>query len=216
MAAQVSVNSTHPTVPLARFEPLDASVSLVAEFLRSEKHRNATQSHEQLVKLRSKLHADKTALDEARVRLVAARAALKHERSLATLVVPTALNLGKLLDVASIINFAPQDTSWLESVEVLAARLAAHSETGAGVAAVLLARVASLEAAEKAVAAAVEDAAQASAAFSATYRHLSNALAFGRAVLTMLGVTVPQVSKVAPRKRKSAPAEKPVTLAPAA
>lgn len=217
MSSTITLSSTHTAVPVARFEPLSESATAVSKLLKPECHQHAKEGYTALVALHEQLRGEKLVLEDAQKGLTASKEALKTARSLAKLAVPTAINLGKMMDIGAIANFVAQDDSWLESVEGLAARFESHGDGGKDIARTLRGQAGALHAAERAVEDAAEHFDRASQVFSATYRHLSNAIAFGRAVLLNLGVAVPAVSKTAGKKRKVAevPAASPTVPAPA-
>ena len=225
MSTTITVNNTHVAVPINRFDAISESATMLAELIKPEGHEHAKAGYTTLVTQHEQLRGERAVLENAQKELVAAKDALKRARALAALVVPTAINLGKLMHIAAISNFVAADESWLESVEAIAARFQAHGDGGKAIAAALLEQTAELRQAEAHVTRATEQVERASQAFSATYRHLSNAVTFARAVLNNLGVAMPTVSKTAGKKRKTTePAPKQqesvqvpnVVLAPAA
>ena len=214
MSTTIKLNTTHVAVPIARYAPISESAEAVGKLLKPECHEHAVQGYATLIANHDRLRGEKLALENAQTALNTAKATLKNTQTTAKLVVPTAINLGKLMNISSVANFEPKDESWLESVEELAARFDAHGDLGRGIASTLRKPALGLRQAEAAVEHAAEQADRASQAFSATYRHLSNAITFGRAVLTNLGVTVPTVSKTAGKKRKVAEVPAPSPSAP--
>ena len=202
MSTTITVSNTHTAVPINRFDAISESATMLAELLKPECHEHAQAGYTTLVAQHEQLRGERAMLESAQKELVDAKAALKRARSLAALVVPTAINLGKLMHIAAIANFIAADESWLESVEALAARFQVHGDGGKAIAAALMEQTSELRQAEAHVTRATEQADRASQAFSATYRHLSNAITFARAVLNNLGVAMPTVSKSAGKKRK--------------
>lgn len=217
MSTTIKLNTTHIAIPIARYAPISESAEAVSKLLKPEAHEHAVYGFATLIANHDKLRGEKIALENAQAALNEAKATLKSAQAMAKLVVPTAINLGKLMNISSIANFEPKDESWLESVEELATRFDSHGHLGKGVAGTLRKPALELRQAESAVEQAAEQVDRASQSFSATYRHLSNAIAFGRAVLLNLGVAVPAVSKTAGKKRKvtEVPAASPTVPAPA-
>jgi hypothetical protein len=201
MSTTITSTNTHIAVPISRYAPISESAEAVG---KPECHEHAVEGYAKLIANHDKLRGEKIALENAQTALAAAKVALKSAQTMAKLVVPTAINMGKMLNINSIANFEPEDESWIESVEGLAARFDAHGEFGKGVAQMLRGPATQLRLAESTVERETDVLDRASQAFSATYRHLSNAVNFGRAVLKNLGVAVPTVSKTAGKKRKVA------------
>lgn len=210
MSNTITLSSTHVAVPLSRFEPIAESAAAVGKLLKPECHEHAKEGYRTLITNLDKLRGEKIVLENAQKSLAEAKAALKVAQSIAKLAVPTAINLGKMMDLGSIANFVPRDESWLEAIETLASRFEAHGESS--VAATLLKQVGNLHHAEDTVMRETAQLDRASQAFSATYRHLSSDITYGRAVLNKLDIAVPSVSKTAgkkqPRKAVEVPAPK--------
>lgn len=217
MVTTNSLDKTHTAVPIAKYQQLFDVASQATELLKLHAHEDARKSHASLVALSTRFTGEKDALASAKKTLADAKLAVKRMRALAGKLVPHARYLGELMEIPSIINFAPPDDSWVETVEELATRFEAHDKTGKGIGAAMRRQIEKRRTAEIDQKVAAERVDVASQAFSATYRHLSNEIVFGRAVLQKLGVSlspakVPSKSSGKKKKAVEAPATAPAVV----
>ena len=190
-------------VSTSRFEPLSVSGSTIAELLQPLDDENARKCFVKLTTIQPRLQAERFAAERAMEALTAAKAEMRRINAISGSLIDTAVRIGDLFGFEDISDFANQDEAWLFTIEGLVTAFRARGELGKQVAD----RFTEVLAESRAIAAELNrsqaEYTRATTAFSLEYRALSNAIAFGRAVLTDLGVSIP---RVAPKKKaKSSP-----------
>lgn len=206
MNATTQVAPNLPNIPLGRFEPLSVSASVVAEALQPLHDRNAKESFAQISTIQQRLQAERLGAERAIAALAAARLEQKRLEDLSDSLIEVSIGLGRMFGFEDIADFANQDDAWLLTVEGLVSAFNARGDFGRHYAERLNEIVVQSRAATVELVRATEAHANAIIAFSNSYRALSAAIAFGRAVLANLGV---EVRRVAPAPKKK-PTKDPV------
>ena len=143
-----------------------------------------------------------------------ARAEFKRVTSVGDILISTAVNVGRIFDFSAIADYANQNDAWRLTIKGLVSCFAKRGEFGKKFAE----RFTELGAESRAANTQHRHRPRANQAYSASYRELSSAVAFGRAVLARAGVEVAPVARPAKKKKvaPAAPAEAtPVTSIPA-
>lgn len=198
-----------PNVPLGRFEPLTVSASTLAEVLQPLDDRNAKETFAQITLIQAKLQADRIAAERTLTALNEAKAAMKRINSVSSILIDTAVNVGRIFGFDDIADFANQDDAWLLTIDGLVAAFNARGDFGRQFAEKLTDVIAQARAATIELSRATDAHAAANFAYSNSYRALASAIAFGRAVLANLGVTMPRVAPAPKKKVTKAPTPSP-------
>ena len=99
------LDKTHTAVPLVKYQQLFDVAAQAAELLKSQPRDNAKEALASLTAYSARLTDEQKALARAQTALRDARNAAKRTRALAAKLVPTAITLGELLEIASIASF---------------------------------------------------------------------------------------------------------------
>lgn len=197
-AVPAVITPTLPNISISRFEPLSISGSAVAELLQPIDDRNARECYVRLITIQPRLQAERFAAERAMTALTAAKAEMRRIDSISGSLIDTAVRVGRLFNFDEIVDFENQDDAWLFTIEGLVTAFRARGELGLQFANRFSEVLVEARAAATELNRAKTEYARATSAFSAEYRALSAAIAFGRAVLAELGIEVP---RVAPKKK---------------
>lgn len=203
------INTNLPNVSTSRFEPLSVAGSMVAELLQPLDDANARACFVKLTTIQPRLQAERFAAERAMEALTLAKAEVRRINAISGSLIDTAVRIGDLFGFEDISDFANQDDAWLFTIEGLVTAFRARGELGKQVADRFSEVIAESRAVSAELSRATAEYARATAAFSAEYRALSAAIAFGRAVLTDLGVSIPRVAP----KKKAKPSPTPAVVA---
>ncbi|MGV3623240.1 MAG: hypothetical protein ACO1OB_20640 [Archangium sp.] len=189
-------------VSTSRFAALSASASVVAERLDGLDDANARNCHARIMTIHPRLRAERLASADAMELLTAAKAAVRRDKAAVKSCIDAAIRVGELFNWRDISDFIHQEKATMLTMDGLAEALRSRGPVGQA----LSARFTRAWEESRAVAAELERAtaeyARATSAFTAEYRALSAAIAFGRAVLADLSVDVPRIAdakRVSPR-----------------
>ena len=194
-----------PNVPLGRFEPLSVSASVVAEALQPLDDRNAKDTFIQLSTIQQRLQSERFAAERAIAALAAAKAEAKRIEPLADSLIETSIGVGRIFGFEDIADFANQDDAWLLTIEGLVTAFNARGDFGRQFAERLTDVITQSRASTAELARATDAHAEIMLAYSNSYRALSQAIAFGRAVLVNLGVEVQRIAPTPKRKSSKEP-----------
>ncbi|PZR04359.1 MAG: hypothetical protein DI536_34420 [Archangium gephyra] len=187
-------------ISTSRFENLSVTSSAIAELLQPLTDRNARECFERLSTLAPRMRAEHLAVERAREAMTAAKAETRRINTRCQSLIVSAVRIGNFLGYAEMSDVANNGDEWPDTIEALITAFRARGEDGKPFAD----RFSEIISESRAVAAelnrATAEYARATTAFSVECRALSKAIAFARAVLTNLGVSMP---RVAPKKAKS-------------
>jgi hypothetical protein len=216
-AVMATPNQSSPSnIPINRFETLSVSASSLLDAAGNAPDARAREALGRVVRLHAQLKEDRRALENATDALTRC----KDERKAATvefkLVVPTAINVGRLMKLDDIADFANQDGATRLTVDGLLTAFKAHPELHA-LAGAMETVVTRSERAQSELERVQSEYERAQVTFSTSYRSVSQELLVARAVLGALGVELPAPPRHVPAKKPDA-ATKPAdaTVTPAA
>ncbi len=190
--------SNMSNIPVGRFESLCVSGATVAELLKRIDNRDARECFASLITIQPRLRAERLASERALTALTEAKAQVRQANAIADTLIGTAVRVGRLLKFDEITDFENQDDAWLFTVEGLVTALRARGDLGRALADRFAEVLHELDTANAELTRATADHARATAAFSIEYREFAAAVAFGRAIVTRLGIEVP---RAAPKKK---------------
>lgn len=182
------------TISTSRFAALSASASVVASRLSGINEPLARECHTRIMTIYPRLRAERFAAARAMELLTAAKAAARRDKAAVKSHIDAALHVGEFFDWADICDFVHQRKAISLTMDGLEKAFRARGADGEKFASRFT------QAIERSVAVAAEltrataEYARATAAFTAEYRALAAAIAFGRAVLADLGVEVPRIA----------------------
>lgn len=181
-------------VSTSRFAALSASASVVAERLAALDDSCARDCHTRIMTIHPRLRAERLASARAMEMLTAAKAAARRDKAAVRLHIDAALRVGALFNWPDICGFVHQREVTFFTMDGLEKALSARGAVGQTMSARFTQAIERSNAVAAELKRATAEYARATAAFTAEYRALAAAIAFGRAVLADLGVEVPRIA----------------------
>lgn len=181
-------------ISTSRFERLSGTSSAIAELLQPLTDRNARECFVRLSTLESRTRAEHLAVERAWEAMTAAKAETRRINTRCKSLIVSAVRIGDFLGYAKMSDVANNGDEWPDTIEALITAFRARGEDGKPFADRLSEIISESRAIATELNRAAAEYARANTAFSVECRVLAKAIAFARAVLIDLGVSMPRVA----------------------